>query len=105
MSGKSWQVAPDGAVTSEGKVVGRLRIVRPSGPLRPEGAKLASAASIQDVPASTVQVRQGFLERSNVDPVKEMVNMIAGVRAYEASQRAIVAQDQSLQNLLEVLRR
>ena len=49
-------------------------------------------------------MHQGLVERSNVEPVKEMVNMIAGVRAYEASQRAVLAQDESLQSLLEVLK-
>jgi flagellar basal-body rod protein FlgF len=101
---KSWQVAPDGTVTAGGAALGRLRVVRPSGPVRSEGATLASAARLQDLPAGTVTVRQGVLERSNVDTVSEMVNMIAGVRAYEASQRAVLAQDESLQSLLEVIK-
>jgi flagellar basal-body rod protein FlgF len=105
VAGKEWQVSPDGTVSAAGAVLGRLRIVRPTGPVQAEGASLASAARLQDVPAGAVQVRQGYLERSNVEPVKEMVDMIAGVRAYEASQRAVIAQDQSLQNLLEVLRK
>ena len=102
---KEWQVAPDGTVSVDGRTLGRLRLVRPRGTVRAEGALLASTAAVQDVAAGSVRVRQGFLEHSNVDPVKEMVDMIAGVRAYEASQRAVLAQDQSLQNLLEVLRR
>jgi flagellar basal-body rod protein FlgF len=106
VAGKSWQVGPDGTVSdADGGVLGRLRIVRPNGPVRSEGARLASAGALQDVSGADVQVRQGYLEHSNVEPVKEMVDMIAGVRAYEASQRAVLAQDQSLQNLLEVMRR
>jgi flagellar basal-body rod protein FlgF len=102
---KKWEVSADGTVSAAGTVLGRLRIVRPTGPVQAEGASLASAARLQELPAGAVQVRQGYLERSNVEPVKEMVDMIAGVRAYEASQRAVIAQDQSLQNLLEVLRK
>jgi flagellar basal-body rod protein FlgF len=101
---KVWQVAPDGTVTAEGSTLGRLRIVRPTGRVQAEGARLASTARVQDVATGTVQVRQGFLERSNVEPVNEMVNMIAGVRAYEASQRAVLAQDESLQSLLEIVK-
>ena len=101
---KEWQVAPDGAVSAEGRSLGRLRIVRPAGPVQAEGATLASAAGVLAVPSAAVRVRQGFLERSNVETVKEMVNMIAGVRAYEASQRAVLAQDESLQSLLEVVK-
>jgi flagellar basal body rod protein FlgG len=99
-----WQVAPDGAVTAGGRTLGRLRIVRPAGSVQAEGASLASAAGVQNVPAADVRVRQGFLERSNVEPVQEMVDMIAGVRAYEASQKAVVAQDESLQSLLDALK-
>lgn len=101
---KDWQVTPDGTITAEGAVLGRLRVVRPTGAVRAEGARLASAARVQDVATGSVQVRQGFLERSNVDTVSEMVNMIAGVRAYEASQRAVLAQDESLQSLLDIVK-
>jgi len=45
---------------------------------------------------SDIQVRQGYLETSNVNVVKEMVDMITAYRAYEASQKAIQAQDQTL---------
>jgi flagellar basal-body rod protein FlgF len=105
VAGKDWQVSRDGTVSAAGAIAGRLRMVRPTGPVQAEGASLASAARLQDLPAGAAEVRQGYLERSNVDPVKEMVDMIAGVRAYEASQRAVIAQDQSLQSLLDVLRK
>ncbi|MNL45487.1 Flagellar basal-body rod protein FlgG [compost metagenome] len=39
---------------------------------------------------------QGYLEASNVNPVREMVEMIAVQRAYEASQKMISAQDETL---------
>jgi flagellar basal-body rod protein FlgG len=40
---------------------------------------------------------QGFLEMSNVNVVEEMVNMIAGQRAYEINSKAIQAADDMLQ--------
>jgi flagellar basal-body rod protein FlgG len=40
---------------------------------------------------------QGYLEMSNVDVVEEMVSMIAGQRAYEASSKTIKAADEMLQ--------
>lgn len=40
---------------------------------------------------------QGFLEMSNVSVVEEMVNLIAGQRAYEVSSKAIQASDEMLQ--------
>ncbi|AFK85325.1 MULTISPECIES: flagellar basal-body rod protein FlgG [Thermoanaerobacterium] len=41
-------------------------------------------------------VRQGFLETSNVQVVNEMVNMIAAQRAYELNSKAIQAADDML---------
>ena len=41
-------------------------------------------------------VRQGFLEGSNVDVVKEMVNMIAAQRAYEVISKSIKTSDEML---------
>jgi flagellar basal-body rod protein FlgG len=42
-------------------------------------------------------IAQGFLEMSNVDVVEEMVNMIAGQRAYEISSKSIKAADEMMQ--------
>jgi flagellar basal-body rod protein FlgG len=45
------------------------------------------------------QIAQGFLEDSNVSVVEEMVNMILGQRAYEASSKVIRAADEMLQQV------
>jgi flagellar basal-body rod protein FlgG len=42
------------------------------------------------------QISQGFLELSNVSVVEEMVNMIVGQRAYEASSKAVRTSDEML---------
>ena len=51
---------------------------------------------ITQTPADGFQVAQGFLEEANVEPVLEMVRMIDVYRSYEADQRAIQVQDQTL---------
>jgi flagellar basal-body rod protein FlgG len=51
----------------------------------------SGAASIME--ESATKVRQGFVEGSNVNPVKEMVNMIEVNRAYEANQKVVSSQD------------
>lgn len=45
-------------------------------------------------------VKQGFLETSNVNPVSSMVQMIEVNRAYEASQKIIKSQDETLGKLI-----
>lgn len=49
-------------------------------------------------------VQQGFIEMSNVNVVEEMVNLIAGQRAYEISSKAIQASDEMLQSANNVKR-
>lgn len=43
-----------------------------------------------------VQVRQGYIERSNVDPVRSMVDLNVALRSYEANQVVIQYYDRSL---------
>ena len=47
------------------------------------------------VPAEDRRVRSGFLELSGVNPVEEMVELIAASRAYEANVRLIQQHDQA----------
>jgi flagellar basal-body rod protein FlgG len=42
-------------------------------------------------------INQGFLETSNVDMIRNMVQMIATYRNYEADQKALHSQDETLQ--------
>jgi flagellar basal-body rod protein FlgG len=51
----------------------------------------------------SMKVIQGFLETSNVNPVKEMVKMIEVQRSYEASQKTITSGDESLGQLLRLI--
>ena len=41
-------------------------------------------------------VRQGYLEKANVDVIQEMVDMIASYRNYESDQKAIQILDETL---------
>ncbi len=46
---------------------------------------IGTAVTLKD---TALKVRQGFIEGSNVNPVKAMVNMIEVNRAYEANQES-----------------
>ncbi len=46
------------------------------------------------------ELRVGYLEGSNVEPVTEMVEMMTTMRSYEANQKAIQAQDEALAKLV-----
>ena len=49
-------------------------------------------------------LRQGYLETSNVNVVKEMVNLIISQRAYESSSKVIRAADQMYQQVNSMVR-
>jgi len=89
----------DGVLYADGREIGRLLVVMPSSPdaLTKEGGGLFAARG-EVIPAGTGQVRviQGALELSNVSVVREMVEMIAGYRVYEAAQRALLSHDACL---------
>ena len=55
------------------------------------------AANVRlSIAGDNVGVRQGYLERSNVDTVQSMVEMNLAARAYEANQKVIQYYDRSL---------
>lgn len=87
----------DGTVKVGDVVVGRLRVedFDDLGALKKVGGGLF-AADVEGKPAEDFRIRQGFLEGANVSPVAEMVRMISNYRAYEAEQRALIAQDETL---------
>ncbi|MTV49592.1 flagellar basal-body rod protein FlgF [Heliobacillus mobilis] len=55
------------------------------------------AGGLQNLPQGQIQIKSGALELSNVNVVQEMVQMISATRAYEANQKAIQAQDGTLE--------
>lgn len=101
-------------VTAEGRLVDgvtglpldgapQLRIMRVDNPnlLIREGdgrfRYAGDAAGIRQIAADDrVEVRQGFLERSNVDSAQAAIDLMAALRAYEANQKVIQTYDRSL---------
>lgn len=105
-------VSKDGfvdAITANGKTrVGQLKLSRF---INPQGLQLlggslyieteASGTPTETTPGSdgTGQILQGFLEGSNVDPVKELVTLIKTQRAFELNSQSIQTADQALQTI------
>jgi flagellar basal-body rod protein FlgG len=93
----------DGITTTEVGTIELANFVNPAG-LIARGRNLflesdASGQAITGTPGSDGlgTIAQGYLEMSNVSVVEEMVNMIAGQRAYESNTKAIQAADDMLQ--------
>lgn len=102
------QVSRDGNVTIERlngdtyqqELAGRMLIVTVANPqtdlMKRGDNAFVPRPGAQLVPASETFVVQEALEASTVNPVREMVEMIAVHRAYEASQKMLMAQDETL---------
>ncbi len=96
----------DGTIFQGDTALGRLAIAKFANP-----AALTPIAGGMFLPQEgagreTVEkpvVMQGYLENSNVTPLREMVDLVVISRAYEANQKMITTIDQSMQKTLEAL--
>ena len=93
-------VSRSGEISVSGAIVDKLRVVDfedPQSLRRAEGsAFVAGEDTSAPAPANDPAIRQGFLELSNVNTVREMVDMIAIARAYEINARVLTTQDGTL---------
>lgn len=64
--------------------------------LEKRGQNLFEAVEVEPAAQGIGQVRQGALEKANLDIIREMVDMITVMRIYEANQRSLQAQDELL---------
>ena len=98
----------NGEVYSEGELVDRLKLVTFEHPeyLVKIGDNLYRARQ-RAIAKQGIEgeVLQGFVESSNVNAIKEMVNMIAAFRSYEANQRIITAYDQMMEKAVNEIGR
>ncbi|HOD65421.1 MAG TPA: flagellar hook-basal body protein [candidate division Zixibacteria bacterium] len=95
-------VTAAGQIEVDGSAVGQVRPVTTAdvGALEKIGASLfAVPEGTELIPVEHAEIRQGYVEESNVDIVREMIDMIVAFREYEANARAVTTQDQSLDNL------
>ena len=107
-------VAKDGTITAdivEGgtstpTVVDRLRVVTvaDSKQLVAVNGQYFSSGSQPDVDAAETTVLQGHLEKANLEPLEQLVQMISVQRRYDAAQRALKEQSNVGGSLSELLR-
>ncbi len=64
--------------------------------LEKRGQNLFEAVNAISVGQGIGQVRQGMLEKANLEIIREMVDMISVMRVYEANQKSLQAQDEIL---------
>jgi flagellar basal-body rod protein FlgG len=96
---RQFSVDINGRILVKGQEVDRLRIVdpEPASLMREGGSHFALKPSAQEPPtAEKAEIRQGFLEGSNVDAPTALMQIMVSLRAAEAYQKSINALDQML---------
>jgi flagellar basal-body rod protein FlgG len=90
----------EGAIFVDGNEVSRLRVVDFNEPYNirkaDDGYFVPDDPAEQPKAGDGYSVKQGFIEASNVNIIETMVDMLVSFRAYEAGQKAIHAQDETL---------
>ena len=89
----------DGLITVGGEEYGKLQIVDFEKPYQLNKVSAGLYVPGPDANPTDLEftyVRQGYLEKANVDVIQEMVDMIASYRNYESDQKAIQILDETL---------
>ena len=99
LNGSEFTITSDGRILQNDTLVDTLKITKFTNPetLRNYGYNLFTVTGESQTGEFEGSLQQGFLEGSNVDSVKEMVEMINVLRAYETSQKLIQYQDSTLE--------
>ncbi len=97
----------EGTVYQGGSPAGKLALTEfdaPQNLQKVAGGFIESAdASAKPQRVESPELLQGFIESSNVSPVREMVNLIAVSRAFEANQKILSHFDQELDRTIQAL--
>lgn len=109
LTGSNISVDEAGNISSDGNQIDTIKIIdfdKPF-PLIKEGGTLFAPANetVQEIDAEDYQVRQGFTELSNVDPIKVMTEMIEVHRAFESYQRVMRTMDETVSKSVNTIGR
>jgi flagellar basal-body rod protein FlgF len=105
VTGYEIKISGDGSILVDGQMVDKIRIVSFEDPsqLIKIGSTLFTEegeAGIYLLEPETIQVRQGFIESSNVNGIDEIIQMIELYQQFELGQKTIRAHDETLEKLI-----
>mgnify|MGYP001097100474 CR=1 FL=1 len=100
-------------ITNNGEIfindfpIGTVQMVRPDDPQtlqRVSGSSFipTNLTEMQFLDPTEINIKQGFLEASNVNVVNEMVEMIELQRHFEAGQKVVTTNDSTLENSIRM---
>jgi len=101
---KNITIKGNGSISVDGKELGKISVVT-----IPDTKKLESIGGCAYIlpkgaeaeEATEFEVAQGYVEKSNVNAIDEMVNMIANMRGFEVGNKSTDAVDESVKKLIQ----
>jgi len=99
------RVGSDGALSTDLQLLGKLRVVNfeSERALKKVGATLYDSGGQSATPLTGARVRQGMMERSNVEAVVEISRMMEMLRAYQSSAELTKSGEDLLKQAIEKL--
>ncbi|MEM7522251.1 MAG: flagellar hook-basal body complex protein [Pseudomonadota bacterium] len=97
-------VATDGTISADGQPVGRIGVVEVADPAsltRQENGLFVTDEA--PTPTADAAVFHGFVETSNVEPVRELTRMIEIQRAYEMGQSFLEQEDERMRQAVRIM--
>ncbi|MBI1300131.1 MAG: flagellar basal-body rod protein FlgF [Alphaproteobacteria bacterium] len=93
-----------GFISDSAGIIARLQVVEFENPqeLEPFGDNTYITAGAT-LPPNNTTVQQGFLEGSNVNPIKEITNMIEVLRSFQSTQNVLDQEHERLRSAIEAL--
>ncbi|WP_397599448.1 flagellar hook-basal body protein [Silvanigrella sp.] len=101
LNGKEFSILPTGEIYVGKKFVDKLKMISYKDNTLLE--RLGESLWVHNGPPENLKVpvgeiTQGYLEGSNVNPMRNLTNMIIAHRSYEALQKTVKSQDETMQN-------
>jgi flagellar basal-body rod protein FlgF len=97
-----WSISQDGFLAQDGKVrvLALTKPVSLDDTIKVGNNAFRPLGKVEDVPLGERQIRQGYLEKSAANSVRQMMAMIESTRGFEANSRMIQAQDSATGTLV-----
>jgi flagellar basal-body rod protein FlgF len=97
-------VSADGTLSADGNPLGQVGLVQANDAkdmIREDGVMFRADSGYE--PAENARILQGFVEKSNVNPIGELARMIEVQRAYEMGQNFLQREDERVRAAMKAL--
>ena len=104
VTARSISMGADGPLSADGNPVAQIGLWEPGDPLtltRAQGVRFDPDSDA--IPIENARILQGFLEKSNVNPVSELTRMIEVQRAYELGQTFLNREDERVRGAIRTM--